>query len=67
MSNRSILKKITKNNDPIIGISGNLVLGPTEIDKSNLSGLTTNREIKEGEELFQNYHHFKYWESLIDE
>ena len=37
MSNRSILKKITKNNDPIIGISGNLVLGPTEIDKSNLS------------------------------
>ena len=38
-----------------------------DIDKSNLSGLITNREIKEGEELFQNYHHFNYWESLIDE
>ena len=30
-----------------------------DIDKSNLSGLVTNREIKEGEELFQNYHHFE--------
>ena len=38
-----------------------------DIDKSNLSGLVTNREIKEGEELFQNYHHFEHWESLIDE
>tara|TARA_B100000519_G_scaffold124678_1_gene107686 strand:+ start:112 stop:591 length:480 start_codon:yes stop_codon:yes gene_type:complete len=36
-------------------------------DESNLSGLVTNKEIKEGEELFQNYHHFEHWESLIDE
>ena len=35
-------------------------------DESNLSGLVTNREIKEGEELLQNYHHFEHWESLID-
>tara|TARA_Y100000592_G_scaffold18957_1_gene28975 strand:- start:6681 stop:7160 length:480 start_codon:yes stop_codon:yes gene_type:complete len=38
-----------------------------DIDKSTLSGLVTNREIKEGEELLQNYHHFEHWESLIDE
>jgi SET domain-containing protein len=37
-----------------------------DIGKSNLSGLVTNRDVEEGEELFQNYHHFKYWESLID-
>ena len=36
-------------------------------DDSNLSGLITNRKIKEGEELLQNYHHFEHWESLIDE
>ena len=38
-----------------------------ERDKTSLSGLITSKEIKEGEELFQNYHHFDYWESLIDE
>ena len=38
-----------------------------ERDKTCLSGLITSKEIKEGEELFQNYHHFDYWESLIDE
>lgn len=36
-------------------------------DESNISGLITNRKIREGEELVQNYHHFEHWESLIDE